>query len=271
MELVEVSDFRIVFQVGVVHVGCGNHGHQSTRRAVTRLTHEFENRVKIGRVGTIQINNWLQNRRDILGVAHSHNVLGRVVIDQITNISTVLHTGTLGGFASLDPIDVSKKGVDFTIVSHSTHGLCEGPARTGISRKATVVNDELGRVVGVGQIFVELGENGGLNHTLVNNSAGTEGRNIDFMIIVPCKSSISKFDRETTTYKIKGSLETITRFVVIVETLRGLDKELPNARHSIAGHGSQNRWVDRDLAPSQKFKFVGNTDLLDAVLDLVSL
>mmetsp|Transcript_110013 Transcript_110013/g.164605 ORF Transcript_110013/g.164605 Transcript_110013/m.164605 type:complete len:386 (-) Transcript_110013:536-1693(-) len=272
VEFVEVGDFRIIFQIRIVNVGGGHHGHESTRGAVTRLAHEFENRVEVCRVRTRQIDDRLQDGRNILCVAHGNNIVCCFVVNQITNTEFRSDRNALRSFTCLNPINVSEQSVDFTIVPNDTHGLRKRPAGVCVGRETTMVDDEFGSVVRVRKVFVEFRENSRLNHSFVDDGSMTERSHVYIrLLVVPLEPSILKLDRKATTDEVKCTLEAIPGFVIVAETLRLFDKELPNVRHGFTRHGSKNIWVDWNFTPSHEFQFIGSTNLLNFLLHGITL
>mmetsp|Transcript_25359 Transcript_25359/g.59363 ORF Transcript_25359/g.59363 Transcript_25359/m.59363 type:complete len:285 (+) Transcript_25359:3555-4409(+) len=189
VELVKVRDFWIILQIRVFHVSGRDHRHQCARSGVARLAHQLENTVEVGRIGPFQADNRLQERRDVLSVAHGDNVLGRLHIDKVA------HFGGFRLFAGLHPVDVAKKRVDFSVMGYGSHGLGEWPLGGGVRREPTVVNHELRCVVRIFQIQKELRKNFGLDHALVYDGAGAEGGHIkSAIIVVPLQTLLFQLD-----------------------------------------------------------------------------
>mmetsp|Transcript_4440 Transcript_4440/g.6814 ORF Transcript_4440/g.6814 Transcript_4440/m.6814 type:complete len:207 (-) Transcript_4440:495-1115(-) len=134
-----------------------------------------------------------------------------------------------------------------------------------------MVDCEFGGEIRVLQIFVELGKDASLNHTLVNNGSGRERSNVNLTIIViPYKVGLLHSNIESTTDEVKSTLESITALVIVVKALRSLDKELPHGRNNCLGHGSKSLIIYRNLAPSNETKFISFTYRLHDIHDCLT-
>mmetsp|Transcript_21315 Transcript_21315/g.52819 ORF Transcript_21315/g.52819 Transcript_21315/m.52819 type:complete len:330 (-) Transcript_21315:343-1332(-) len=227
------------------------------------LAHELKDSVEVGRIGSFEAHNGLQNGGNILCTAG---------IDNVFAVFDITGLGGLGLFAGTDPIDVSEQRVDFSIVSYRAHGLGKWPLRSRIGRKPTVVNDKLGRVVWVFQIEIKLFEHFGLNHTLVDNRSGTEGRKVDnTILVVPFESLLFEFDGKSSSYVIQSALKGVTGLLILViKVFRGLYKELPDAGHAGKCQRTQDIGVSGSLSPAQPFQVVVFADLFHDRLDGVA-
>mmetsp|Transcript_27317 Transcript_27317/g.66293 ORF Transcript_27317/g.66293 Transcript_27317/m.66293 type:complete len:600 (+) Transcript_27317:2920-4719(+) len=267
VEFVEVSDLGVFVQIWVLHVSSRDHSHQCAWGTVTRLGHQLEDRIQVGRIGSAKINDRLKEVWDVLGVAHSDNVLGGVIVDQV-RVNVTLQR--LGAFTGLHPVDVTEESVDLSVVSKHSHGLGKRPAGVGVGGETSVVDGELGCVIRIGQILVEGGQNCRLDHTLVDDGSGTQGSNIGFAVI-PDKSSIFKLDGETAADKIQSTFKTIAAFVIVIKTFRGLDEELPDAGHGFSGQRTKDIRVNRDLTPSDESELVSSAHFFDLGLNGITL
>mmetsp|Transcript_33276 Transcript_33276/g.99006 ORF Transcript_33276/g.99006 Transcript_33276/m.99006 type:complete len:353 (-) Transcript_33276:817-1875(-) len=256
VEAVEVNDLRVVLEGRLVLIGRGDESHEGAGGTVAGDAHELEDRIEVGRIGPSQINERLQNVREVLGVAHGHDVLGVLIVDQIIQgilPLTLRNFETLGLLAGADPVHIPEEGVDLAVVPDYAHGLGEGPAGIGVGREATVVDHELGGVTLIGQVLVELGQDTRLDHALVHDGAGREGSNVCLTGgIVPDESALLQFSAEPTADEVEGTLEAIPLVVIIGEAFGGLDEELPHGGDSISGQGAQYRGINRHLPPPNK-------------------
>jgi hypothetical protein len=141
---------------------------------MARLGHELKNCVQVCGIRTAKINERVKEGRIILSVALDQNIIRTVVINQVLDITRVVHVNALGSFTRLDPVNISKEGINLSIVSHNAHRLCKGPTRASVGRETTMVDCKFSCEIRVLQIFVELRKNASLHHALVYYGSGRE-------------------------------------------------------------------------------------------------
>ncbi len=143
----------------------------------------------------------------------------------------------------LHPVDIAAQGVDLAIVRQHAERLRQAPFREGVGREALVEDGDAGDEARVFQVEIEVVDQFGAEHALVDQGPGRERA----QIAVEIGLIDALFDAAAA--QEHGAFQ---RFAV--QTVRRGHHDLFDFRPRRHGAGAQLRHVDRRLAPAIEVK-----------------
>ena len=238
MVLVERANLRA--EVVIVLPGLRNHHHDRMRKTATTEMQELQGLVETRSVRTV-------------GVAHRQRA---VDIAQLARANQRL--------AGAHPVFVAAHGVDLTIVSDVAVRVRQRPGRESVRGKARVHDSQRGSDFLLLQVKVEILQLRGSEHTLVDNCAAGQRREVHGVAARALAGApFAQLTLAALTQEEHLAVEINIAELAPLVVLRG-NEELTEHWHSLTGHLAKPFSVDRHIAPCQNLDALFSADIFNS-------